>query len=207
MPKRALTPELIAATALELGDRDGDPAMSMRRIAAELGCDPMAIYRHFANREALLDAVADLALAGVAAPGPDLRWDQRLSELLTEVRGAALRHPGIAAHVAARPPLGANGRRLSAAITGALADAGLTPSGVVQSTQALIAYVAAALAMTVKAGARDERWHRVSAVLGAGMPVVGSEEQFAYGLRLMINGIRGEAAGGGQGSVHSPIRE
>ena len=46
-----LTPDLIARTTLALGDRDGAAAMSMRRIAAELGCDPMAIYRHFPNRE------------------------------------------------------------------------------------------------------------------------------------------------------------
>jgi phosphoglycerate dehydrogenase-like enzyme len=64
---RFLSPALIARTALETGDRDGPEAMSMRRIATELNCDPMALYRHFANREALLDAVADLALALVLA--------------------------------------------------------------------------------------------------------------------------------------------
>jgi AcrR family transcriptional regulator len=85
--------------------------MSMRRIAAELGCDPMAIYRHFANREALLDAVADLALAGVTVPPPSVSWDDRVREILTSVRAEALRHPGIAAHVSARPPLGPHTRR------------------------------------------------------------------------------------------------
>ncbi|MEU4428512.1 TetR/AcrR family transcriptional regulator C-terminal domain-containing protein [Actinoplanes sp. NPDC024001] len=196
MPRRSLTPALIAEAALRLGDRDGPAAMSMRRIAGELGCDPMAIYRHYPNRESLLDAVADLALADVAAPERAAGWDERVRGILLAVRAAALRHPGIAAHVAARPPLGAHGLRLAGELNAALAEAGLSSSGVVRAVQALIAYVAAALAMAVNAGVRDERWHQVSRALtglpGEDLPVVGSDEQFEYGLRLMINGIRAE---------------
>lgn len=195
MPR--LTPSVIAEAALRLGDRDGADAMSMRRIAAELGCDPMAIYRHFANRQALLDAVADLALADVTDPGPDSPWDRRLDDILSSVRAEALRHPGIAAHVAARPPLGTNGLRLAAGITGSLTAAGLSPVAVVRTTQTLIAYAAAALSMAIVAGSRDDRWHQVGQALtglpGEAMPVVGSAEQFAYGLRLLLNGIRAEA--------------
>ena len=191
-----MTPAVIAEAALRLGDRDGPAAMSMRRIAAELGCDPMAIYRHFPNREALLDAVADLALAAVPDPGPDTPWDQRINRILGAVRAEALRHPGIAGHVAARPPLGAHGLRLAAGITGALTEAGLSPPAVVQAAQALIAYVAAALAMAINAGVRDERWHQVAQAMsglpGEALPVVGSDEQFGYGLRLLLNGIRAE---------------
>ena len=193
-----LTPDLIARTTLALGDRDGAAAMSMRRIAAELGCDPMAIYRHFPNREALLDAVADLAIAGVADPDPAAPWDRRIHAVLTGVRAAAPRHPGIAGHVAARPPLGPSGRRLAVVINRALAEAGLGPADVVRASQALVAYAAAGLRMAVDAGRRDERWHQVSEALdglpGGELPVVGSAEQFEYGLRLLLNGIRLEAA-------------
>jgi AcrR family transcriptional regulator len=192
-----LTPALIAGTALELGDREGAAAMSMRRIAAGLGCDPMAIYRHFPNREALLDAVADLALADVTDPGPETAWDRRITAILGTVRATALRHPGISAHIASRPPLGVNGMRLASGITAALGEAGLSPVAVVKAGQALIAYVAAALAMAVDAGVRDDRWHQVSGAMiglpGEAMPVVGSEEQFAYGLRLLLHGVRAEA--------------
>ncbi|MFD1365150.1 TetR/AcrR family transcriptional regulator [Actinoplanes sichuanensis] len=215
VPKRSLSPDAIAAAALALGDRDGQAAMSMRRIAAELGCDPMAIYRHFPNREALLDAVADLALAGVvtdqsagAGPGEGsgFGWEGRLTTLLSDVREAALRHPGIAGHIASRPPLGVNGLRLHGVLDEALVAAGLSRADVVKATQALIAYLAAALAMAVRAGERDERWHQVSEALGhktdsgapdrevdsAHLPIVGSAEQFAFGLRLLVNGIRVE---------------
>src|SRR5882757_953692 len=107
---RPMTPSGIAEAALRVGDRDGEKAMSMRRIAAELGCDPMALYRHFPDRQGLLDAVADLALADVPDPDPKADWAERLRALVTDIRAAALRHPGIAAHVAARPPLAEQGR-------------------------------------------------------------------------------------------------
>ena len=110
-------------------------------------------------------------------------------------------HPGIAAHIASRPPLGENGQRLGASLLAALAEAGLPLEDVVRAAQALVAYVAAALAMAVRAGARDPRWHQAAAAVealdGAGheLPVVGSDDQFEYGLRLLVAGIKAEAAG------------
>jgi AcrR family transcriptional regulator len=202
MPRRAtLTTDAIAAVALDVGDREGAKAMTMRRIAAELGCDPMALYRHFSDREALLDAVADLALADAPDPRQGEPWDARLVAVLTSIRSAALRHPGIAAHIAGRPPMQRHGRRLAAAIMGALAQAGLPPADVIRATQALIAYLAAALAMSVQAGKPDARWHELRAAISAlpgappgdALPVTGSDDQFEYGLRLLISGIRVEA--------------
>jgi AcrR family transcriptional regulator len=198
---RQLSPAAITKAALRLGDRDGAAAMSMRRIAADIGCDPMALYRHFANREALLDAVADAALVDAVDPGPDTPWADRLRAIMSAIRSSALRHPGIAAHVAARPPLGENGRRLGAGMFAALTDAGLAPADVVRTAQTLVAYLAAALAMSVRAGGRDARWDQVSQTIsqlpdppsGEEMFFVGTEEQFDYGLRLLINGIRHQA--------------
>jgi AcrR family transcriptional regulator len=192
-----LSPPLIAEAALALGDREGPKAMSMRRIAADLGCDPMAIYRHYPDREALLDAVADLVLAEVTDPGPAMGWADRIHAVLTAVRQAALRHPGIAEHVASRPPLGPHGRQLAPAIAGSLTDAGLDPADVLRTLQALIAYTAAGLRMAVQAGERDARWHQVGQALGGELPVVGSDDQFEFGLRLMLGGVRayvGQAA-------------
>ncbi|MBB5801027.1 AcrR family transcriptional regulator [Saccharothrix ecbatanensis] len=203
MPKaKPLTPAIIAEAALRIGDRDGAKAMSMRRIAGELGCDPMALYRHFPDRQALLDAVADLAMADVRDPDPGANWDHRLHALVTGIRAAALRHPGIAPHVAARPPLAEQGQRLGAAMMTALTQAGLSPADAIRTSQTLVAYAASALAMAVQGGTRDERWHQVSDTLsslpdappGDGLPATGSDEQFEFGLRLLLLGIRHVAA-------------
>lgn len=54
-----LTTELIVDTAINVADRDGLPALSMRRIADELGVGAMSLYRHIADKDALLEAMAE----------------------------------------------------------------------------------------------------------------------------------------------------
>lgn len=57
------TAERIAATARALLDAEGSAAVSMRRVASAIGVTPMAIYRHYPNRDALLTALAERAFA------------------------------------------------------------------------------------------------------------------------------------------------
>jgi AcrR family transcriptional regulator len=60
-PKRAgaLDPELIVTTALELAEREGVAALSMRRLGEELGVDATAFYRHFRDKDDLVLAIGD----------------------------------------------------------------------------------------------------------------------------------------------------
>jgi len=67
--------ERIAQAALEILVTEGAAAVTMRRVAAAAGVTAMAAYKHFANREALLRAVADTAYREVAAS-----WDRRPGE-------------------------------------------------------------------------------------------------------------------------------
>jgi AcrR family transcriptional regulator len=60
------TADRIVAVARAVLVEDGVDAVSMRRIAAAVGITPMAIYRHFPNREALLDTIADLSFVELA---------------------------------------------------------------------------------------------------------------------------------------------
>jgi AcrR family transcriptional regulator len=195
---------VIAEAALAVGDREGPRAMTMRRIATELGCDPMALYRHVADREALLDAVADRALAAVEVPDQAAPWEERVLAVTRGIRSAALAHPGITPHLAARPPLGRHGSRIGAALLAALGSAGLSPVDAVRTSQVLVAYLASSLAMAVHAGERDGRWRQVSRAVAAlpesppghELMAAGSAEQFEYGLRLIVAGVRATVAAG-----------
>ena len=62
----ASTARRIAAVAREILTAEGAPAVSMRRVAQAIGVTPMTIYRHYANREALLDQVAEDCFAAMA---------------------------------------------------------------------------------------------------------------------------------------------
>jgi len=73
-----LTRERVLAAALELIDEGGLDGFSMRRLAARLGVDPMAIYYHLPNKAAVLDGVVEAIMAGYRVPpvaGPvEERW-------------------------------------------------------------------------------------------------------------------------------------
>jgi AcrR family transcriptional regulator len=61
------TAERIAAAAGKLLEREGAEAMTMRRVAKAVGITPMALYRHFADREGLLNALADAGFEELVA--------------------------------------------------------------------------------------------------------------------------------------------
>jgi AcrR family transcriptional regulator len=92
-PTRApLTRERILEAAVALADHDGVDAISMRRIANELGVVPMALYKHVANKEELLDGMLDLVVAEFDTPRSDTDWRTALRERILSARRALLRH-------------------------------------------------------------------------------------------------------------------
>ena len=87
-----ITRDAVLAAALEIIDRDGADALSMRRLARALDRDPMILYPHAPNKAALLDGVAN-------RPGPAARrlrrsdWAGQLREVARRFRALALAHP------------------------------------------------------------------------------------------------------------------
>ncbi|HZZ03181.1 TetR/AcrR family transcriptional regulator, partial [Paraburkholderia sp.] len=100
--KKLTTPEKILRAAHKLFDREGADAVSMRRVADAVGITPMAIYRHFPNREALLKRLSDDSFNTVAhewearATHPDIL--KRLLALLDPYLDYALEHPHLFDH-------------------------------------------------------------------------------------------------------------
>jgi AcrR family transcriptional regulator len=76
--------------ALEVLDRHGLADLSMRRLAADLGVQPSALYWHFANKQTLLAAVADEVLRRGERPDPDGPWEERVTSYAHQLRDAML---------------------------------------------------------------------------------------------------------------------
>lgn len=94
--KRAesLSRDVLVKTALEIVDRDGLAALSMRKLGAELGVDPMAAYRHLPNKESLLDAVIDAVVAETVIEIDEaLSWQDQMRQLLASYYTAVMAHP------------------------------------------------------------------------------------------------------------------
>ena len=104
-----MTRELVLATALEIIDADGVEGLSMRRLGRALGRDPMTLYRHAANKMALLDGVAELVLSQLTVDPNDPDWVGQLRQVARDYRGLALAHPRVVPLLVTRPlgtPLG-----------------------------------------------------------------------------------------------------
>lgn len=91
--RRPLTRERILRVGLRFIDQQGLEAFTMRKLAQELGVDPMSIYRHFENKEALLDGVADVLWAEVKLPENEVGWEALLRSLAASLRALAHAHP------------------------------------------------------------------------------------------------------------------
>jgi AcrR family transcriptional regulator len=100
---RKITREVVLTTALELIDRDGADALSMRRLAHALNRDPMILYRHAANKAAVLDGVTETVLAQLHVDPADPDWNTQLRTVARAYRALALAHPHVVPLLVTRP--------------------------------------------------------------------------------------------------------
>ncbi|HET6351640.1 MAG TPA: TetR/AcrR family transcriptional regulator C-terminal domain-containing protein [Coriobacteriia bacterium] len=109
-----LTPDEIFAKALEIIDAEGEKALSMRRLAAELGVEAMSLYHHVANKDAVLAGVVNLALATptLAHPATDKTWQAIVVSVVLDFRAALVAHPNVLPLITARPPEHAPAKRV-----------------------------------------------------------------------------------------------
>jgi AcrR family transcriptional regulator len=95
----------VLGAALVLVDADGVEALSMRRLGAAIGCDPMRLYRYASSKEDLLDGIVEFALSELPFPavpeGGD--WEEALRHAAHAFRTLALAHPHLVPLMATRP--------------------------------------------------------------------------------------------------------
>lgn len=81
------------SAAIEIADRDGIEALTMRRLADELGAGAMSVYYHVANKDELLAAMVDLVVQEMELPPPDAGWKAALKHAATSAHQVLLQHP------------------------------------------------------------------------------------------------------------------
>jgi AcrR family transcriptional regulator len=108
----ALSRERVLAAAVALADREGLPALTMRRLAAELGVEAMSLYHHVPNKEALLDGLVEVVVEEINTavrvhdrPEPTRDWKADLRESILTARQVLLRHPWAPALIETRSSL------------------------------------------------------------------------------------------------------
>lgn len=102
--RAGLTREAILAAALDLADREGLKALSMRRLGAALGVEAMALYHHVAGKEALLDGLVEHVFAQTSArPSSGRDWREWAREYAAELLATLTAHPNVLPLVVSRP--------------------------------------------------------------------------------------------------------
>jgi AcrR family transcriptional regulator len=92
-PRRPLNRERVLQAALGLADREGIDALSMRRLAQDLGVEAMTLYYHVRNKGDLLDGLADLVTSEFEPPRPGDPWKPAVRAAAISAHDALMRHP------------------------------------------------------------------------------------------------------------------
>ena len=130
------------ATAIRLLDAEGLDALSMRRIADELGTGAASLYWHVGSKDALLDLIFDEIIGEVTIPDPEPgRWRDQLKDVARAQRAVSLRHPYVVRISIGRIPMGPNALRYSERVLAILRSAGVPPRLAVQGSHLLISTV------------------------------------------------------------------
>ena len=105
---RGLSRAEIVRAAIAVADAEGPEAISMRRIARELGAGAMSLYWHVASKEELLDRMLDAIEAEIEVPEPTGDWRADLNVFAHRTRAALKRHRWAVEFIGSRPPSGPN---------------------------------------------------------------------------------------------------
>ena len=207
--KAPLSREAVIKAGLKVLQKRGIDGVTMRAVAAELDTGPASLYVYVANREELLDQMFDAVASKVdLGPEPDPEhWREQLEGLITRIRQTMDLHPGIARVPLANVPTGPGAVRGAERLLGILRAGGIDDRSAAWFIDVVALYVNAASFETsiyIETG-RDhedvdeqirERFEQLDPaefpnILSMMGPLTSGDgdERFAFGLRLMIEGL------------------
>ncbi|MEV6605965.1 TetR/AcrR family transcriptional regulator C-terminal domain-containing protein [Kutzneria sp. NPDC051319] len=151
-----LSPARIRATALSLVDRDGLEALSMRKLAAELGVQAASLYSHVATKDDLLHDIANDIIGRVDVGGFHDGWRAGLVRWARSYRAVLAEHPNMVPFVARGPARRDASLRMADAVHGGLVGAGWPPREATMIGAAVKYIVIGAATSSFAAGFSDD---------------------------------------------------
>ncbi len=235
-PLPAYSRDQIAAAAVEIADAEGIEAVSMRRIAAELGSGTTSLYRYIAKKDELLDLMSEAVLAEERLPKPSGNWRVDLRKIAYNIRTMTLQHPWTIGISTFRSAMGPNTLGCLELTLSVIDDLGLDIDQMLVISNTLFTFARGYAAGEIaeaeasrRSGLNREQWmisraQHTQAILKTGKyPMFtrvvkdakaphdphAAERGFSVGLDHILNGIgmRIMAGGEGRGLAAAPIRE
>ncbi|MEX1093996.1 MAG: TetR/AcrR family transcriptional regulator [Acidimicrobiia bacterium] len=136
-----LTKDRILQAAVDLADREGLGALTMRRLGAELGFEAMSLYKHVANKEEILDGMVEVIVGQIAIPDPGADWREAMRRRAISAREVLSKHSWVIGLLNARGLSGPAAMRYLNAILGNLMSAGFPIEDAAHAFSLLDCYV------------------------------------------------------------------
>ena len=222
-PRVPLNRERVLAAAVEIADERGIGAITMREVASRLGVEAMSLYNHVANKDDILDGIADRVADEFDLPADAGDWREAMRRRARSAHEVFTRHPWAPMLFDSRESSGPSRLRYHDWVLGTLTAAGFSLEGAVRAYSLLDSYVYGfgiqQFNMTADGDASpEERAEGILAAIPADvyphlhrMAVhamthgYDAEADFAFGLEVILDGLEryrrseGSAGGSGQG--------
>jgi AcrR family transcriptional regulator len=193
----------VLRAGVELTQREGLGAVTMRRLATELGTFPAVIYHHVGDKDEVHDAISDWVVAQFTVPAVDMAWQDWFRELLVDGRRVLRANPGVARRLMLRGATVPSALRIVDLGVALLARSGFGDEAPAAYSLLLIygcQYVAmedelpeharARMAMReLFTSFRDDATRPGLAQAGAAFPAITGDDLFAYGLERVLDGL------------------
>lgn len=203
MAKAKLSRDVIATEAMKMLDTEGEKSFSMRKLAARLGVDPMAIYHHLKNKSAVIEYVLQSMLSECTLPKPSGDWQKDCRNLCAELRILAKRHPGCFQLYETYEEWLPAEHRLHEAFHMVMLESGLSPRKSVQAVRVLLAYTESFAVDEISGWLEPENKTDLAQSLADGpYPVMISlldeigtrdaDADFEFGLSVLLHGLKAQ---------------
>jgi AcrR family transcriptional regulator len=202
-----LTRDRVIEAALRVMDEEGLEAVSMRRVAREVGVEAMSLYHHVEDKEDLLDGICEHVMAEFDFPAPVDDWAENCRRGARAWRRLLQAHPAVMRLFAEQraPARSIESMRPMEFALRILRASGLSDRDTAQAFHAFGGYIQGFVLMELGsiAGGSDEEHTKAHAALAAALPdefaalqavspyfaECDSDEQFEFGLDLLIRGL------------------
>lgn len=192
-----LTRDQIARAAFDLVDAEGGAALTMNRLAQELGVGAMTLYGYAESKDEIVNMLPDLLFADVSTPA-DLPWDAALAALHLEIYRRLVGHGEVTRLIANSPAFGRARADILESVLARLAEAGFEPTEAFELQRLLGTYTSgfAQLALSRPAGPGlpraqwvaeldPETYPQTTRIAGL-LATEPNEDQFLHGLQRIL---------------------
>ena len=210
--RQPLTRDRVLRAAVEIVDREGVEALSMRRLGAGLGVEAMSLYNHVPNKAAVLDGIVEVIVNEIEIASVAGDWKENVRLMARSYRAVALRHPKIVPLISLRPFNTLPTLRPVEYVFDVFCTAGFGPEAALHAFRTIAGFVTGyTLAETgdffgeiagegqlTVADLPSEHFPRIQEV-GPYLAGTNHDDEFEFALDVILSGLEDKLQSGGRG--------